>query len=350
MSASLKRTTQSPVIGTAERKETILSIRNLVVNYKTRVGNFPAIDNLSLDVYKGEVLGLVGESGCGKSTLGRAILRMVSKPGYIASGQMLFEGQDLMSYNQRRMREIRGDKISMIFQDPMTSLNPVQRLDDHLAEAIQSHRPDISRQEAIERSRDLIERLGIGSKRLEDYPHQLSGGMRQRMMIGLALSLKASIIIADEPTTSLDVIVEAQFMDLLRELQRELNLTMILISHNIGLVAEMADRVAVMYAGRIAELAPAERLFEEPRHPYAEGLLKSVPNLELDDTFLYRMEGSLPSLGNMPQGCRFNPRCPHVMDVCRTHQPWFVRLDDVTRSPEHQKHLVACWLYQEKSS
>lgn len=344
--SSIKRTTQT-TIG-SDNREIALSIRNLVVNYKTRAGSFAAIDNLSLDIYKGEVLGLVGESGCGKSTLGRAILRMVSKPGYIASGQMIFEGHDLMTYNKRQMREVRGDKISMIFQDPMTSLNPVQRLDDHLAEAIQSHRPDISRQEAIERSRDLIERLGIGSKRLEDYPHQLSGGMRQRMMIGLALSLKAGIIIADEPTTSLDVIVEAQFMDLLRELQRELNLTIILISHNIGLVAEMADRVAVMYAGRIAELAPAETLFEEPRHPYAEGLLKSVPNLELDDNFLYRMEGSLPSLGNMPTGCRFNPRCPHVMDICRTNQPWSVRLDDISRSRDHQKHLVACWLYQEK--
>jgi oligopeptide/dipeptide ABC transporter ATP-binding protein len=334
-----------------EGKEVILSVRELTVNYKTRRGNLSALDKVTLDIYKGEILGLVGESGCGKSTLGRAILRMVSPPGYIAGGQLLFQGDDLMKYSPRQMRELRGSRISMIFQDPMTSLNPVQRLDHHLAEAIQVHQPEVTYEEAMERSKTLIERLGIGNNRLKDYPHQLSGGMRQRMMIGLALSLKANIIIADEPTTSLDVIVEAQFMELLRELQRELGLTIILISHNIGLVAEMADRVAVMYAGRLAEVAPAERLFAEPRHPYSEGLLKSVPNLDLDDTHLFRMEGNLPGLGHMPSGCRFHPRCPHVMDHCRNTQPWMTRMDSLSKlSPksEHDKHLVACWLYQEK--
>jgi len=332
-------------------KEVALSIRNLTVNFKTRTGLVSAIDNLSLDIYRGEVLGLVGESGCGKSTLGKSILRMISRPGYIAGGQLFFNGEDLMQYNRRRMREIRGDRISMIFQDPMTSLNPVQRLDDHIIEAIQVHRPEMSREDALELSQNLIERLGIGARRLNDYPHQLSGGMRQRMMIGLALALKADIIIADEPTTSLDVIVEAQFMNLLRELKNEFGLTIILISHNIGLVAEMADRVAVMYAGRLAEVAPVETLFDEPRHPYAEGLLKSVPNLELDNDELYRMEGQLPNLSDMPHGCRFHPRCPHVMDICKTQQPWLIRMDDPNQRnarPEHDKHLVSCWLYQEQ--
>jgi len=331
--------------------EVALSIRDLTVTYKTRAGVVSAIDNLSLDVYKGEVIGLVGESGCGKSTLGKAIMRMIPKPGKITNGKLLFQGEDLMQYNRRRMREVRGDRISMIFQDPMTSLNPVQRLDNHIIEAIQVHRPDATREEALDIAQDLIRRLGIGEKRLDDYPHQLSGGMRQRMMIGLALALKADLIIADEPTTSLDVIVEAQFMQLLKELQREFNLTIILISHNIGLVAEMADRVAVMYAGRLAEVAPAETLFDEPRHPYAEGLLKSVPNLDLGDDFLYRMEGSLPSVGNMPGGCRFHPRCPQVHDICKTNQPWLIRLDDVKRTRhDNEKHLVSCWLYQEHES
>jgi oligopeptide/dipeptide ABC transporter ATP-binding protein len=329
--------------------EPLLSIRHLTVNYKTRARTFSAIDDLSLDVYKGEVLGLVGESGCGKSTLGRAILRMVAKPGYIAGGQILFQGQDLMRLSPRQMREKRGDRIGMIFQDPMTSLNPVQRLDAHIIEAIRVHRPEISPAEALERAQNLIERLGIGSRRLKDHPHQLSGGMRQRMMIGLALALKADLIIADEPTTSLDVIVEAQFMELLRELQRELGLTLILISHNIGLVAEMADRVAVMYAGRLAEVAPAYDLFAAPKHPYSEGLLKSVPSLDLDEQELYRMEGTLPSLGDLPSGCRFHPRCPHVLEVCTRQQPPLLALQ--AEAAPRQRHLSACWLHQtEKAS
>lgn len=343
---------------TKVRREVILSIRDLTVNYKTLNGIAPAVDNLSLDLYKGEILGLVGESGCGKSTLGKAILRIIQPPGYIARGRMIFDGADLMEYSERQMRQIRGDRIGMIFQDPMTSLNPVQRLDNHIIEAIRVHRPDISPKVALDLSNHLIERLGIGAQRLQDYPHQLSGGMRQRMMIGLALALKADIIIADEPTTSLDVIVEAQFMELLRELRDELNLTIILITHNIGLVAEMADRVAVMYGGKLAEVADCIELFTEPRHPYTEGLLKSVPNIALDDMQLFRMEGSLPSLDNMPKGCRFHPRCPHAMQVCKEQFPWLIRLDDPRRETresqpketmqEYEKHLVACWLYQEK--
>lgn len=331
-------------------KQVVLSIRDLTVNYKTRAGEASAVDHVSLDLYKGEVLGLVGESGCGKSTLGKALLRMIRPPGYIASGQIIFDGEDIMTYKPRRMRHIRGERISMIFQDPMTSLNPVQRIDNHIVEAIQVHKPEVSRKEAVERARELMERLAIGRNRLKDYPHQLSGGMRQRMMISLALALKADIIIADEPTTSLDVIVEAQFIEMLRELQRELNLTMVLISHNIGLVSEMADRIAVMYAGRMAEVADAVSLFNHTYHPYTQGLLKSVPNIADNQTELYRMEGSLPSLHNQPKGCRFHPRCPQVMDICQERTPGLLHVAEEGAPPPsdpRDRHLTACWLYEE---
>jgi peptide/nickel transport system ATP-binding protein len=333
------------------KQEIIISIRDLSVEYQTRRGTLSAIDTLSLDLYKGEVLGLVGESGSGKSTLGKAIMRMITPPGKITKGQLIFKGQDLMAYDEKQMRAVRGKQISMIFQDPMTSLNPVQRIDNHIIEAIRVHEPDISKAEALERSESLMERLGIGRKRLNDYPHQLSGGMRQRVMIGLALALKANIVIADEATTSLDVIVEAQFLDLLRELKDEFGLTILLITHNIGIVAELADRVAVMYAGRLAEVANVDELFHDPKHPYTQGLLRSVPNIAVDSDDLYRMDGTPPNLVMPPSGCRFHPRCPHVMDICHQKQPWLVRVDELGEGDEqvggYDKHLASCWLHQE---
>jgi peptide/nickel transport system ATP-binding protein len=333
------------------KQEIIISIRDLSVEYQTRRGTLSAIDTLSLDLYKGEVLGLVGESGSGKSTLGKAIMRMITPPGKITKGQLIFKGQDLMTYDEKQMRAVRGKQISMIFQDPMTSLNPVQRIDNHIIEAIRVHEPDISKAEALERSESLMERLGIGRKRLNDYPHQLSGGMRQRVMIGLALALKANIVIADEATTSLDVIVEAQFLDLLRELKDEFGLTILLITHNIGIVAELADRVAVMYAGRLAEVANVDELFHDPKHPYTQGLLRSVPNIAVDSDDLYRMDGTPPNLVMPPSGCRFHPRCPHVMDICHQKQPWLVRVDELGEGDEqvggYDKHLASCWLHQE---
>jgi peptide/nickel transport system ATP-binding protein len=320
-------------------KELLLSIRDFSVKYATRRGPLSAVDNLNLDLYRGEVFGLVGESGCGKSTLGRAIMRMIEKPGKITGGQLHFEGQDLMQLKRDRMRHIRGLRISMIFQDPMTSLNPVQRVDQHIVEAIRVHKPEISPQAAREMAVELIERLGIGKRRLRDYPHQLSGGMRQRVMIGLALALKANLIIADEPTTSLDVIVEAQFLDLLRELKDDFNLTILLITHNIGVVAELADRVGVMYAGRMAEVADAEALFLNPQHPYTQGLLKSIPNIELDGEELYRMSGQPPNLINPPTGCRFHPRCPQALAHCSESQPRWGAVQP--------GHKVACWLFED---
>src|SRR5690606_30367515 len=243
--------------------EVVYSIRDLVVEYQTRSGSMRAVDGVSLDIRRGEILGLVGEAGCGKSTLGKAMMRMLSRNARIAKGELIFDGRDLVKASDEEMRQIRGGRIGMVFQDPMTSLNPTQRIIDHITETIQTHRPDATDEEARERAAFLVERLGIRKDRLDDYPHQLSGGMRQRVMIALALALDCDLVIADEPTTSLDVIVEAKFLDLLKELRDEFNLTIMMITHNIGVVAEVADRVAVMYAGEMAEVGDVHPVFAE---------------------------------------------------------------------------------------
>jgi len=319
--------------------ELVLQTHNLSVDYPTRVGVVRAVDNVSLAVHQGEVLGLVGESGCGKSTLGMAILRLLRPPGKIVAGEIVFDGRNLLELDEEEMRRLRGARISTIFQDPMTCLNPLQRVSDHVVETIRTHRPKVSEQEARTQAAELIDRLGIRGERLGDYPHQLSGGMRQRVMIGLALALNVDLIIADEPTTSLDVIVEAQFLDLLRDLQRQFNLTIILITHNIGVVAELADRVAVMYAGKLVELAGVFPLFDDPLHPYTQGLLHSLPNISLTEDHLQIMSGAPPDLINPPPGCRFHPRCPHAMDRCRVEEPPFREVQP--------RRWAACWLYEE---
>ncbi len=320
--------------------EPVLQIRHLSVDYPTRVGVVRGTDDVSLTVYRGEVLGLVGESGCGKSTLGMAILRLLRPPGKIVAGEIVFNGQDLLKLDNEAMRRLRGAHISMIFQDPMTCLNPLQRVSDHMVETIRTHHPEVKEQEAREQATELIDRLGIRAERLDDYPHQLSGGMRQRVMIGLALALNADLIIADEPTTSLDVIVEAQFLDQLKDLQRQFNLTIILITHNIGVVAELADRVAVMYAGKLVELADAFSLFDDPLHPYTRGLLNSVPNISLTEDHLQIMSGAPPDLINPPPGCKFHPRCPRAMERCRVEEPPVKEVQP--------GHWTACWLYGEQ--
>ncbi|PIU89971.1 MAG: dipeptide/oligopeptide/nickel ABC transporter ATP-binding protein [Anaerolineae bacterium CG03_land_8_20_14_0_80_58_20] len=318
--------------------DSLYSVRNLTVEYQTRVGIVKAVDDVSLDIRRGEILGLVGESGCGKSTLGKALMRLHTGPARIANGELWFDGRDLMKLSDREMPDVRGAEIGMIFQDPMTSLNPVQRILDHLTETIQAHEPETSGAAARTRSEELVERLGIRRERLNEYPHQMSGGMRQRVMISLALALRAKLVIADEPTTSLDVIVEAKFLDLLKELQKEFGLTILLITHNIGVVAEVADRVAVMYAAKMAEVGDVNDVFADPKHPYTQGLLKSVPNIRLEEGELYKMEGAPPNLLHPPIGCRFHPRCPFVMDICRTREPAF--------EPVVGGHLVSCLLYQ----
>lgn len=318
--------------------EVLYSLRDVSVDYGTRTGLVKAVDRVSLDIRKGEILGLVGESGCGKSTLGKAMLRM-TRPGKISTGELWFDGVDLLTLSQRRMRELRGARLGMVFQDPMTSLNPLSKIVDHLTETVRTHEPKVSEAAARDRAERLIGRLGLREERIDDYPHQFSGGMRQRIMIALALALRADLVIADEPTTALDVIVEAQFLDLLRELRNEFDLTIVLITHNLGVVAEVADRVAVMYAGRMAELASVSDLFLDTKHPYAQGLLRAVPNIELDDAELYQMEGAPPNLLHTPHGCAFHPRCPAAMPICSDQQPAF--------QPVVGDHHAACWLYED---
>lgn len=319
--------------------EILYKIEDLSVEFDTRYGILGAVEHVSLDIRRGEVLGLVGESGCGKSTLGKALMRMIEEPGKIASGKLTFDGVNILDLEDEKMRDLRGSRISMVFQDPMTSLNPVQRVVDHVTETIQVHQSYVTDKEARARAADLVDRLGITYDRLDDYPHQLSGGMRQRVMIGLALALRADLVIADEATTSLDVIVEAQFLDLLKELRKEFDLTILLITHNIGIVAELADRVAVMYAGQLVELAGVKELFSNPKHPYTEGLLQAVPNIQLDEAELYKMAGLPPDLIRPPSGCRFHPRCPKVMEICSQVDPTFQSI-----APNR---MVNCWLYQE---
>jgi len=318
--------------------EPLVKVRHLSVDYPTRLGTVRAVDDVSLTIQRGEILGLVGESGCGKSTLGRALLRLPPSPGFIAGGEIIFEDQDLMTLSDEQMRDLRGARISMVFQDPLTCLDPLQRVSDHLVETIRTHEPRINDKEARAQGVVLFDRLGIMAERLDDYPHQLSGGMRQRVMIGLALALKADLIIADEATTSLDVIVEAQFLDMLKDLQRQLNLTILLITHNIGVIAEASDRVAVMYAAKMMELADVHPLFDDPLHPYTRGLLASVPNIELEEDDLEIMRGAPPNLLPPPPGCRFHPRCPHVMERCSIEEPAF--------KETRPGHWVACWLYE----
>jgi peptide/nickel transport system ATP-binding protein len=317
--------------------ESLFSIRNFSVEYHTRGGDVRAVDDVSFDIRRGEILGLVGESACGKSTLGKGMMRLHRAPARIKGGQLLFDGRDLMSLDEDEMRMVRGGEIGMVFQDPMTSLNPIQRIMEHLTETVLAHETHTTKAEAEQRAGELAVKLGIRAERLKEYPHQMSGGMRQRVMISLALALRAKLVIADEPTTSLDVIVEAKFLDLLRELRQEFGLTILLITHNIGVVAEVADRVAVMYAARLVEIGDVRSIFADPKHPYTRGLLKSVPNIQLNDAELYKMEGAPPSLLKPPTGCRFHPRCPQVMPICSEKNP---PLETV--GPDQQ---TACWLY-----
>jgi peptide/nickel transport system ATP-binding protein len=320
-------------------KDILMQIRDLVVTYNTRLGPLSAVDGIGFDIYQGEILGLVGESGCGKSTMGKALMRMLPDSADI-TGEVIFKGDNVLDYDQHQIRDFRGRCISMIFQDPMTSLNPVQRVDEHIIEAIQVHEMHTKTEDALERAKQLIERLGIQGRRMKDYPHQLSGGMRQRVMIGLGLVLNANLIVADEATTSLDVIVEANLLDQLREIKEEFGVSMLVITHNIALVAELADRIAVMYAGKIVEIGTIYEVFDDPQHPYTRGLLKAVPSIKLESgETLYKMAGEPPNLTRPPAGCRFHPRCPEAMPICKTRSPAF--------KESAPGHFVHCWLYQQ---
>ena len=297
-----------------------------------------AVDGVDFSLERGRTLGIVGESGCGKSVTALTIMGLVPQPpGRIAAGEVLFEGEDLLKASPRRLRDLRGDKLSMIFQEPMTSLNPAFPVGEQIAEALLRHR-EIEKAAAWEKAIEMLRRVRMPSpeRRALDYPHQLSGGMRQRVMIAMALACNPKLLIADEPTTALDVTIQAQILELMRTLRAELDTSIILITHDLGVIAELADDVIVMYAGKVIERCAAERLFAEPQHPYTVGLLGSIPRLHLQQERLSAIEGFVPDAAALPVGCRFHPRCPFAVEKCRRELP---QLRDIT--PGHQ---AACWL------
>ena len=306
-----------------ELHEPLLSVRNLITRFMTEDGEVTAVDDVSFDVWPGETLGIVGESGCGKSVTSLSVMRLVqSPPGVIASGQVMFGGRDLLSIPEHDMRKIRGNEISMIFQEPMTSLNPVFTVGDQIMEAILLHQAvdkRTSRKLAIE----MLRKVGIPSpeRRVDEYPHQMSGGMRQRVMIAMAIACNPKLLIADEPTTALDVTIQAQILDLIAQLKSDSGASVMLITHDLGVIAETADRVVVMYASQIVETGDVMTIFEKPVHPYTAGLLRSVPKLNEETERLHPIDGVVPSPLRMPAGCRFAPRCPNAEQACRRKMP-----------------------------
>jgi peptide/nickel transport system ATP-binding protein len=305
----------------AAASDALLSIEHLTTVFDTRAGAAAAVDDVSFEIRSGETLGLVGESGSGKSVTALSIMRLVQPPGRIASGGIRFQGRDLLALSEPEMREVRGARIALIFQEPMTALNPVFTIGDQLGETLRVH-GRISKREARARSIALLDAVKIpnGAARIDDYAHQLSGGMRQRVLIAMAIACKPSLVIADEPTTALDVTIQAQILELLREMKDTFNLSLLLITHDLGIIAETADRVAVMYAGRIVEEAPVGAIFRDPQHPYTRGLLASLPS-GVPGERLRAIDGSVPMLGQLPAGCAFNPRCPDRFDPCQSAPP-----------------------------
>jgi oligopeptide transport system ATP-binding protein len=317
----------------------LLEVKNLRTYFYGMDGTIKAVDGVTFDIQEGETLGLVGESGCGKSVCALSILRLIpDPPGEIVDGEIHFEGQDLLKLSNEAMRQVRGNRIAMIFQEPMTSLNPVLTVGRQLAEPLEVHR-NMALHEALEKSKELLGRVQIadGDKRIQDYPHQFSGGMRQRAMIAMGMGCGPRLIIADEPTTALDVTVQAQLLELLKKLTRDLSTSLIIITHNLGVVARYADRVNVMYAGKIVEKGTAHDIYEDPRHPYTIGLMASVPQLDQDiKKKLVPIQGQPPNLANVPEGCAFHPRCNYAIEQCRKEIPQLVSVGG--------KHEKACWI------
>lgn len=316
--------------------DTLLTVDGLTVEYWTRKGRIRAVDDVSFQLGKSEVLGVVGESGSGKSTMGLSLIGLVPYPGRIVGGNVLLNGQDVLKLKAEQLRNLRGKGVCYVFQDPMTSLNPVKKIGDHFTEMIQTHEPKVTKKEALERARKLLKDVGIQSDRISDYPHQLSGGMRQRVMIALAITLNPSIVVADEPTTALDVIVQAKILDLLNKLRDSYGMALMLITHDLSIVMERSDRILVMYAGQVVEYAESKALYEMPQHPYTKGLLRSIPNIELADQKLVSIAGSPPDLLDLPAGCRFWPRCSFAFDRCRKEEPQLVKTSDT--------HFARCFL------
>ncbi|GIO26635.1 ABC transporter ATP-binding protein [Ornithinibacillus bavariensis] len=324
-----------------ESVKPLLEVKNLHTHFFTKTGVVRAVDGVNFDVKPGETLGIVGESGSGKSITAMSILGLIpSPPGRIVDGEILFKGEDLLKKSENQMRQIRGKEISMVFQDPMTSLNPVFSVEKQMVETVLAHEK-VTKKQARDRAIELLNLVGIPdpSKRVKNYPHEFSGGMRQRVMIAMALACNPSLLIADEPTTALDVTIQAQILELFKKMQKELDMAIIMITHDLGVVAEVCDRVLVMYAGKPAEFTDTKKLFDQGKHPYTLGLMNSIPKISPNKEKLIPITGLPPNLGDLPKGCSFAPRCKHVMDSCLSIDPTLQEIDE--------NHFVRCLLYEE---
>ena len=324
----------------AQDKKMLLQIKNLHTNFYTKAGVVKAVDGVDIDIPEGKTVGLVGESGCGKSMTAMSVMGLISKPGKVDEGEILFQGEDLLKLSPKARRQMCGDKLSIIFQEPMTSLNPVETVGKQVADTLMIHEK-ITKVQAKQRVIELFSQVGIPDpeRRYKNYPHQLSGGLRQRVVIAMAMACNPSLLIADEPTTALDVTIEAQILHLMRKLQKEHNTSILMITHNLGVVAEICDYVYVMYAGKVVEFAEVNELFENPVHPYTNGLLKSLPKMQSGQGRLYNIKGMVPDLLKLPEGCSFAPRCEKCCEMCREKKPQLVKLNE--------KHYVSCFQAKE---
>ncbi|WP_392456686.1 ABC transporter ATP-binding protein [Chryseomicrobium aureum] len=322
-------------------KDNVLEVRNLQTSFSTDKGEVRAVDGVSFDVPKGKTIGIVGESGSGKSITSLSILRLLAENGKIKGGEIRYKGEDLTKVTEKRMRELRGNDISMIFQEPMTSLNPVYTVGQQISESLIAHK-GMNKKQAMVRSVELLKLVGIPSpeKRVKAYPFELSGGMRQRVMIAMSLACDPEILIADEPTTALDVTIQAQILELIKDLQDRLGMSVIFITHDLGVVAETCDYVAVMYAGQVVEYSDIRTLFKQPKHPYSIGLLNSLPRHDIDQEKLVPIKGNVPSPHEMPTGCRFAPRCPAATDLCRAKLPELME--------DEAGNQIRCWIYSDE--
>ena len=314
----------------------LLRIEDLTIHFPTEEGDVRAVNGVSLSVEAGQTLGLVGETGAGKTATALGILRLVPEPGQVESGSIIYKDRDIMTMSEKEVQDIRGNEISMIFQDPMTALNPVMTVGDQVAEVILRHQ-NCTKVEAQQRMIDILGKVGIGPDRASDYPHQFSGGMKQRVVIAIALACNPKLLLADEPTTALDVTIQAQVMRMINDLKREFNTSMILITHDLGIVAESCDQVAIMYAGEIVEYGSLEDIFDHTAHPYTKGLFNSIPSLDKDTERLQPIQGLMPDPANLPEGCKFHPRCPYAVEACAQQHPGMTEL-----TPGHLCRCLRC--------
>lgn len=326
----------------AENDTSLLKVEDLVIHYDTEDGLVEALNGVSIEIKEGETFGLVGETGAGKTTLARGIMRLVpDPPGKIIGGKVFYEGKDLLSISEAEMRAVRGQNISMIFQDPMTSLNPVMPVGEQIMEVLMAHNDKLDKKTAFQKACEILELVGIVGERANDYPHQFSGGMKQRVIIAIALACNPRLLIADEPTTALDVTIQAQILETIRSLKNKTNAAMLLITHDLGVVAQNCDHVGIIYAGEIVEIGTLREIFKNPKHPYTLGLFGSIPSLTQTVKRLQPVEGLMPDPTKLPKGCKFNPRCKHATDKCREQLPHLEQLEGT--------HQVRCWMFAEEN-